>query len=159
MEVKDLHVSFNTYAGKVRAVRGVGFELNKGESLAFVGESGCGKTVTAKSVLRLLKPPFAVIEEGSQILYKGQDVVHMDKKALSNYRGAEVSMIFQDPMTSLNPTMKVGRQIMESLQIHKKLDKKAAMEEAIHLLKLVNIPSPETRVNNYPHEMSGGMHR
>ncbi|MCI8478683.1 MAG: ABC transporter ATP-binding protein [Oscillospiraceae bacterium] len=157
LEVKDLHVSFNTYAGKVRAVRGVGFELNKGESLAFVGESGCGKTVTAKSVLRLLKPPFAVIEEGSQILYKGQDVVHMDKKALSNYRGAEVSMIFQDPMTSLNPTMKVGRQIMESLQIHKKLDKKAAMEEAIHLLKLVNIPSPETRVNNYPHEMSGGM--
>lgn len=157
LEVNNLQVSFNTYAGEVKAVRGVSFELNKGETLAFVGESGCGKTVTAKAILRLLKPPFAVIKEGSEILYNGQDVVTMDKKDLNRYRGEEVSMIFQDPMTSLNPTMKIGRQIMESLQIHKGMDKKQAREEAIHLLKLVNIPSPEARVDCYPHELSGGM--
>ena len=157
LEVKDLHVSFNTYAGEVKAVRGVSFTLNKGETLAFVGESGCGKTVTAKAILRLLKPPFAEIKEGSEIRYQGQDVVHMDKKTLSNYRGEEVSMIFQDPMTSLNPTMKIGKQIMESLKIHKHLNKEEARKEAIELLRLVNIPSPETRVDSYPHELSGGM--
>ena len=140
LEVKDLSVSFNTYAGEVKAVRGVSFELNRGETLAFVGESGCGKTVTAKSILRLLKPPFAVIKEGSQITCDGK-----------------VSMIFQDPMTSLNPTMTVGKQIMESLRIHRHLSKKEAREEAIRMLKMVNIPSAEKRVDSYPHEMSGGM--
>ena len=134
LEVKDLSVSFNTYAGEVKAVRGVSFELNRGETLAFVGESGCGKTVTAKSILRLLKPPFAVIKEGSKITCDGQD-----------------------PMTSLNPTMTVGKQIMESLRIHRHLDKKQAREEAIKMLKMVNIPSPEKRIDSYPHEMSGGM--
>lgn len=157
LEVKNLNVSFNTYAGEVKAVRGVSFAVNKGETLAFVGESGCGKTVTAKAILRLLKPPFAVIKEGSEILYNGVDVVHMDKKALDHYRGEEVSMIFQDPMTSLNPTMKIGMQIMESLKIHKQMNKKQAREEAIRILRLVNIPSPETRVDSYPHELSGGM--
>lgn len=124
LEVKDLSVSFNTYAGEVKAVRGVSFELNRGETLAFVGESGCGKTVTAKSILRLLKPPFAVIKEGSKITCDGKDVLSLNKKELCEFRGDEVSMIFQDPMTSLNPTMTVGKQIMESLRIHRHLDKK-----------------------------------
>lgn len=157
LEVENLNVSFNTYAGEVKAVRGVSFELSKGETLAFVGESGCGKTVTAKSILRLLKPPFAVIKPESKIVCNGKDVLKMSEKELCDFRGDEVGMIFQDPMTSLNPTMTVGKQIMESLMIHKKLDKKAAREEAIKMLKLVNIPSPEKRIDNYPHEMSGGM--
>ena len=157
LEVENLNVSFNTYAGEVKAVRGVSFELSRGETLAFVGESGCGKTVTAKSILRLLKPPFAVIKPESKIVCNGKDVLKMNKKELCEFRGDEVGMIFQDPMTSLNPTMTVGKQIMESLMIHKKLDKKAAREEDIKMLKLVNIPSPEKRIDNYPHEMSGGM--
>ncbi len=157
LKVENLNVSFNTYAGEVKAVRGVSFELSKGETLAFVGESGCGKTVTAKSILRLLKPPFAVIKPESEIICNGKDVLKMSEKELCEFRGDEVGMIFQDPMTSLNPTMTVGDQIMESLMIHKKLDKKAAREEAIGMLKTVNIPSPEKRIDNYPHEMSGGM--
>ena len=157
LEVENLSVSFNTYAGEVKAVRGVSFELNRGETLAFVGESGCGKTVTAKSILRLLKPPFAVIKEGSKITCDGKDVLSLNKKELCEFRGDEVSMIFQDPMTSLNPTMTVGKQIMESLRIHRHLDKKQAREEAIKMLKMVNIPSPEKRIDSYPHEMSGGM--
>lgn len=157
LEVDNLNVSFNTYAGEVKAVRGVSFELSKGETLAFVGESGCGKTVTAKSILRLLKPPFAVIKPESRIVCNGKDVLKMSEKELCEFRGDEVGMIFQDPMTSLNPTMTVGKQIMESLMIHKKLDKKAAREEAVNMLKMVNIPSPEKRIDNYPHEMSGGM--
>lgn len=157
LKVDNLNVSFNTYAGEVKAVRGVSFELSKGETLAFVGESGCGKTVTAKSILRLLKPPFAVIKPESEIICNGKDVLKMSEKELCEFRGDEVGMIFQDPMTSLNPTMTVGDQIMESLMIHKKLDKKAAREEAIGMLKTVNIPSPKKRIDNYPHEMSGGM--
>ncbi len=157
LEVENLNVSFNTYAGEVKAVRGVSFELSKGETLAFVGESGCGKTVTAKSILRLLKPPFAVIKPESKILCNGKDVLKMSEKELCEFRGDEVGMIFQDPMTSLNPTMTVGKQIMESLMIHKKLDKGAAKAEAVNMLKMVNIPSPEKRIDNYPHEMSGGM--
>lgn len=157
LEVDNLNVSFNTYAGEVKAVRGVSFELGKGETLAFVGESGCGKTVTAKSILRLLKPPFAVIKPESRIVCNGKDVLKMGEKELCEFRGDEVGMIFQDPMTSLNPTMTVGKQIMESLMIHKKLNKNAAREEAINMLKMVNIPSPEKRIDNYPHEMSGGM--
>ena len=157
LEVKDLSVSFTSDAGEVKAVRGVSFELNRGETLAFVGESGCGKTVTAKSILRLLKPPFAVIKEGSKITCDGKDVLSLNKKELCEFRGDEVSMIFQDPMTSLNPTMTVGKQIMESLRIHRHLDKKQAREEAIKMLKMVNIPSPEKRIDSYPHEMSGGM--
>ncbi len=157
LEVKDLNISFHTYAGEVKAVRGVNFYLNKGETLAIVGESGCGKTVTAKAILRLLKTPPAEIKEGSEILFDGEDVVQMDKKRLLSYRGEDVAMIFQDPMTSLNPTMTVGKQIMETLQIHKKMNKKEAQEEAIRLLKLVNIPNAEQRIKQYPHELSGGM--
>ena len=157
LEVKDLRVSFNTYAGEVRAVRGVDFDLHQGETLCFVGESGCGKTVTSKAILRLLQPPFATIKEGSQILFRGEDVLQMDKKRLRNYRGNDVSMIFQDPMTSLNPTMTCGKQIMESLLLHKNMTKAQAREEAIHTLELVKIPDAAKRMDDYPHQMSGGM--
>lgn len=157
LDVENLQVSFHTYAGEVKAVRGVSFELKKGETLAFVGESGCGKTVTAKAIMRLLKPPFAEIKPESKIICNGKDVLKLSTKELSDFRGNEVSMIFQDPMTSLNPTMKVGQQIMESLMLHKKLNKQDAREEAIEMLRMVNIPSPEKRVDQYPHEMSGGM--
>ena len=157
LEVKNLQVSFNTYAGEVKAVRGVSFHLNSGETLAFVVESGCGKNVTAKSILRLLEPPFVTIKEGSEIIYDGRDIIKMNNKELQEYRGSDVSMIFQDPMTSLNPTMTVGNQIMESLILHKKLDKKQARAEAIEILRMVNIPDPEKRIDVYPHEMSGGM--
>ena len=157
LDVENLQVSFHTYAGEVKAVRGVSFELNEGETLAFVGESGCGKTVTAKAIMRLHPTNTTEIKEGSKIIYRDQDVLAMSKKELSNYRGNEVSMIFQDPMTSLNPTMTVGKQIMEGLILHRGLDKKAAREEAIKMLKLVKIPDAEKRVDAYPHEMSGGM--
>lgn len=157
LDVENLQVSFHTYAGEVKAVRGVSFELNEGETLAFVGESGCGKTVTAKAIMRLHPTNTTEIKEGSKIIYRDQDVLAMSKKELSNYRGNEVSMIFQDPMTSLNPTMTVGKQIMEGLILHRGLDKKAAREEAINMLKLVKIPDAEKRVDAYPHEMSGGM--
>lgn len=157
LEVENLQISFHTYAGEVKAVRGVSFELNAGETLAFVGESGCGKTVTAKSIMRLLQRPFAEIKDGSKIIYKGQDVLAMNKKELQKYRGNEVSMIFQDPMTSLNPTMTVGKQIMENLILHRNLDKKAARSEAIHMLEMVKIPDPQKRIDAYPHQLSGGM--
>ena len=157
LTVKDLRVSFNTYAGEVKAVRGVNFELSPGETLCFVGESGCGKTVTAKALLRLLQPPFAVIKEGSQILFNGEDVLQMSKKRLQEYRGDDVSMIFQDPMTSLNPTMTCGKQIMEGLILHRNMTKAQAREAAIETLRLVKIPDPEKRVDNYPHQLSGGM--
>ena len=157
LDVENLQVSFHTYAGEVKAVRGVSFELNEGETLAFVGESGCGKTVTAKAIMRLHPTNTTEIKEGSKIIYRDQDVLAMSKKELSNYRGNEVSMIFQDPMTSLNPTMTVGKQIMEGLILHRGLDKKAAREEAINMLKLVKIPDAEKRIDAYPHEMSGGM--
>ncbi len=157
LSVKNLRVSFNTYAGEVKAVRGVDFELASGETLAFVGESGCGKTVTAKALLRLHQPPFAVIKEGSQILFDGQDVMQMNKKQLQQYRGNEASMIFQDPMTSLNPTMTCGKQIMEGLILHRGMDKARARDAAIETLRLVKIPDPEKRADDYPHQLSGGM--
>lgn len=158
LEVKDLHVSFHTYAGEVKAVRGVDFDLHEGESLAIVGESGCGKTVTAKSIMKLLKEPPAEIKEGSSIIYNGtEDVVKMSKKRLMSYRGADVSMIFQDPMTSLNPTMTIGKQIMEALKIHEGMNNKEARAKTVELLETVNIPNAEERVDDYPHQLSGGM--
>lgn len=157
LTVNNLRVSFNTYVGEVQAVRGVSFELEAGETLAFVGESGCGKTVTAKALMRLLQEPFGTIKEGSEIIYKGQDVLAMDKKRLQKYRGNDIAMIFQDPMTSLNPTMTCGKQIMESLMLHKRLNKEDARAEAIEMLRMVEIPDPEKRVDAYPHQLSGGM--
>lgn len=157
LEVKNLGVSYHTYAGEIQSVRGVSFEVNQGETLAIVGESGCGKTVTAKSLIRLIQTPPGEIKTGSEILFKGVDILKMSEEALRHFRGAEISMIFQDPMTSLNPTMTIGKQIAESLIIHRNMKKHEAIEESIRLLKLVNISDAEKRVHQYPHEFSGGM--
>ena len=157
LEVKNLRVSYHTYAGEVQSVRGVDFDLNKGEALAIVGESGCGKTVTAKSIMRLIQVPPGEIKEGTIINFDGKDVLAMNEDELRQLRGGDVSMIFQDPMTSLNPTMKVGHQIGESLMIHRGMSKKEAFDEAVKMLELVNIPNARRRANQYPHEFSGGM--
>ncbi|CAM2776109.1 ABC transporter ATP-binding protein [Hathewaya histolytica] len=157
LEVKDLEVSFHTYAGEVKSVRGVSFELNKGETLAVVGESGCGKTVTSKAIMRLIPEPPGEIKKGSKILFEGKNILDMSKNELRNLRGSEISMIFQDPMTSLNPTMTVGKQIAESLIIHRGMKKKEALEEAIKMLTLVGLPNADKRAKQYPHEFSGGM--
>lgn len=157
LEVNNLSVSFHTYAGEVKAVRGINFSLDKGETLALVGESGCGKTVTAKALMRLNPEPPGEIKKGSSVKYDGEEVLNMSKERLKKLRGAEISMIFQDPMTSLNPTMKIGDQIAESLKIHNKLNKKESLDRAAKMLATVNIPEPKERINNYPHEFSGGM--
>ncbi|WML37204.1 ABC transporter ATP-binding protein [Clostridium sp. OS1-26] len=157
LEVKNLRVSYHTYAGEVQSVRGVDFYLNKGETLAIVGESGCGKTVTAKSLMRLIQTPPGEIKKESKILFNGKNILDMPEKELKKLRGEEISMIFQDPMTSLNPTAKVGDQIAESLIIHRGMSKAEALKEAEKMLKLVNIPNAEKRIKQYPHEFSGGM--
>lgn len=156
LEVKDLKVSFQTYGGTVQAVRGVSFDLHKGETLAIVGESGSGKSVTSQTLMKLIPMPPGKIT-GGQILFNGEDLVPKSDKEMESIRGKEISMIFQDPMTSLNPTMKIGNQIMEGLIKHQKVSKADAKKRAIELLKLVGIPMPESRVNQYPHEFSGGM--
>jgi oligopeptide transport system ATP-binding protein len=156
LEVKDLNISFHTFAGEVKAIRGVSFDLYKGETLAIVGESGSGKSVTTKAVMRLLPESNSEIKEG-QILFDGKDLTKLKDKQMQVIRGHDISMIFQDPMTSLNPTMKIGKQIMEPLIKHQKMNKLAAKERAVDLLKLVGIPKPEIRVDQYPHQFSGGM--
>jgi oligopeptide transport system ATP-binding protein len=157
LEVKNLRVSFHTYAGEVQAVRGVSFNLYKNETLAIVGESGCGKSVTAMSLMRLIPIPPAEIKPGSEILYKGKDVIGMPERDLEKLRGSEISLIFQNSMTSLNPTMKIGHQIAENLILHKNIKPSQAFEEAIKMLELVRIPNAEKRAHQYPHEFSGGM--
>jgi oligopeptide transport system ATP-binding protein len=158
LEVKDLKVSFHTYAGEVHAVRGVTFNLKKGEALAIVGESGCGKSVTSQAIMRLIATPPGEIKKGSSIIFDGKtDIAKLTDKQMEDIRGSEMGMIFQDPMTSLNPTMKIGRQIAEGLIKHQGLSKQAARERAIEMLRLVGIPNPEGRVDNYPHQFSGGM--
>ncbi len=158
LEVKNLHVYFKTYAGIVQAVRGVDFYLNRGETLAIVGESGCGKTVTVKAIMGLLPKEQAIInKDEAEINFKGENLLNYSEEEMSRIRGKRISMIFQDPMTSLNPTMKVGNQIAESIVIHEKKTKKEAKKEALKMLKLVNIPNAEKRVNQYPFEFSGGM--
>ena len=156
LDINNLDISFNTYAGEVKAVRGVSFEVYEGESLALVGESGCGKTVTSKAILQIL-PSTAVVKKDSSINYCGEEVLTMNRERMKQYKGSDVAMIFQDPMTSLNPTMKIGKQIMESILLHTKMSKEEAKQEAIRLLKTVNIPNAEERVNQFPHELSGGM--
>ena len=156
IDVNNLNISFNTYAGEVKAVRGVSFEVYEGESLALVGESGCGKTVTSKAILQIL-PSTTVIKKDSSIKYCGEEVLTMSKERMKQYKGSDVAMIFQDPMTSLNPTMKIGKQIMESILLHTKMSKEEARQEAVRLLQTVNIPNAAERVNQYPHELSGGM--
>jgi len=156
LEVKDLYVSFDTYAGEVQAVRGVSFHLNKAEAIAIVGESGCGKSVTAQSIMKLIPMPPGRIKSGN-IIFNGVDITNFSDKKMEAIRGSEIGMIFQDPMTSLNPTMMVGKQIAEGLIKHQHLSKKDAMEKAVEMLKLVGIPNPDKRANQYPHEFSGGM--
>jgi oligopeptide transport system ATP-binding protein len=156
LEVKDLYISFHTFGGEVQAIRGVSFDLFKGETLAIVGESGSGKSVTTKSIMRLLPESNSEIKAG-KILFDGKDIAKLSNKAMQKIRGKDISMIFQDPMTSLNPTMKVGKQIMEPIVKHQNLSKSAAKERAIDLLRLVGIPQPEARFNQYPHQFSGGM--
>ena len=157
LEVKNLKVSYHTYAGEVQAVRGVTFDLNKGECLAIVGESGCGKTVTSKTIMGLIQTPPGEIKQDSEILFEGKNILKFSEKQWRNYRGKEASMIFQDPMTSLNPTMKVGYQIAENLMIHSGMKKAEALIEATRTLELVNIPNARERINQYPHQFSGGM--
>lgn len=156
LEVKDLKINFKTYAGLVRAVRGVNFDLKEGETLAIVGESGSGKSVTSNALMKLIPQPPGIYESG-QILFNGRDLVPLSDKEMSKVRGNEIAMIFQDPMTSLNPTMKVGRQITEVILQHKKVSRAEAKKRAIQLLTQVGIPFPEKRYNQYPHEFSGGM--
>ncbi|QGQ44664.1 ABC transporter ATP-binding protein [Metabacillus sediminilitoris] len=156
LEVKDLHISFHTYSGEVQAIRGVNFDLFKGETLAIVGESGSGKSVTTKTIMRLLPESNSEIKNG-EILFDGKDLAKLSNKAMQKIRGKDISMIFQDPMTSLNPTMKIGKQIIEPIVKHQNLSKAAAKDRAIDILRLVGIPQPEVRFNQYPHQFSGGM--
>ena len=157
LEVKNLRVSYHTYAGEVKAVRGVQFSLEKGQALAIVGESGCGKSVTAKSIMGLIKAPQGEIKENSEILYHGENILKYNKKQWQHYKGGECAIIFQDALASLNPTMRVGKQIMENLMAHKHMDRQTAAKEAVEMLRRVGIPEPEKRVKQYPHQFSGGM--
>lgn len=158
LEVKNLHVSFKTYVGVAQAVRGVDFHLNKGETLAIVGESGCGKTVTAKAIMGLLPSPQSIIgKDGSEINFGGKNLLNFNEAEMAKVRGRQISMIFQDPMTSLNPTMKIGDQIAESIFIHDKVSMHEARNQALRMLELVKIPNAKQRLKQYPFEFSGGM--
>ena len=156
LEVKNLKTFFYTDAGVVKAVDGVSFDLKFGETLGIVGETGSGKSVTALSILRLIQQPPGKIVDG-EILFDGKDLLKINKGKLQNYRGNRISMIFQDPMTSLNPVYTIGNQIMESITIHRKLKKKDIIKESLKLLEMVEIPEPMKRLNSYPYEFSGGM--
>ncbi len=155
VEVKNLELSFHTFAGEVKAIQGVNFEVYKGETLAIVGESGSGKSVTTKSIMRLL-PKSSTEYKNGEILFGGRDLLKISEKEMQKVRGKDISMIFQDPMTSLNPTMTIGNQIMEPLLKHQKLSKTEARKKSIELLTLVGMPKPEMRMKQYPHQFSGG---
>ena len=156
LEVKDLSVSFNTYAGEVKALRNISFSVSRGETLAIVGESGSGKSVAVQTVMRLIPMPPGEIKSG-EILFDGEDLVKVSDERMRQLRGGKIGMIFQDPMTSLNPSIRVGKQIMEGILIHKKVSKKEAQKQAVEMLRKVGIPKPEERFKQYPHEYSGGM--
>ncbi len=156
LEVKNLATHFTTRDGIVKAVDGVSFSLESGKTLAVVGESGSGKSVTALSIMRLVQEPQGKIVSG-EVLFKGDDVLQMNDRRVRELRGDRIAMIFQDPMTSLNPVFKVGRQIGESLMLHKGMSRKQALERAVELLEMVGIPHPRDRANDYPHQFSGGM--
>ncbi|WP_192597179.1 dipeptide ABC transporter ATP-binding protein [Sporosarcina limicola] len=156
LTVENLRVSFRTYEGEVQAVRGVSFELFEGETLAIVGESGSGKSVMSKSLMGLIPQPPGEITDGC-IMYQGKDILKNSQKEWRNLRGSEISIIFQDPMTSLNPTMTIKNQIMEGIIKHQKISRKEAEKKTVELLGLVGIKNPEEKLNNYPHQFSGGM--
>lgn len=155
VEVHDLKTYFHTAAGTAKAVDGVSFTLDRGKTLAIVGESGSGKSVTASSLMRLLPKTGRI--EGGTVEFDGHDIVHATDAELRQLRGKDISMIFQDPMTALDPVFKVGSQMIENIRIHDGLDKAAARERAIEMLRLVSIPNPEKRMDSYPYELSGGM--
>ena len=155
LEVKNLKTSFKTHIGDVQSVRGVSFHLNKGEALGVVGESGCGKSVTMMTIMRLLGENAKI--EAETITFDDKDITKPTEKLMQTIRGNDMSMIFQDPLTSLNPLFTIGDQLTEHLIKHKKISKKEAKEKAIKMLDMVGIPSPEKRLKQYPHEFSGGM--
>ncbi|WP_078381723.1 ABC transporter ATP-binding protein [Sutcliffiella halmapala] len=156
LEVKNLRTSFFTDEGEVKAVDGVDFSIEKGKTIGIVGESGSGKSITSLSIMRLLQEPAGKVV-GGEIIFKGENLLDKSKKQMMQIRGNNVSMIFQEPMTSLNPTLTCGEQIAESIRIHQKLGRKNAWVKAIDMLRLVGIPSPEKRAKQYPFELSGGM--
>ena len=155
LEVKNLRTQFPTRAGLVRSVDGVSFSIGEGELLGLVGESGCGKSITALSIMRLISSPGKIV--GGSIKFKGEELTTATDDRLRAIRGNDIAMVFQDPMTSLNPVFTVGEQIAEAVRLHRKLDKKKAWQAAIESMKEVSIPSPERRANDYPHQLSGGM--
>ncbi len=155
LEVKDLHTFFQTREGLVRAVDGVSFQLDDGELLGLVGESGCGKSITALSIMRLIAPPGKIA--AGEVLFEGRDLLHLSNTEMRHVRGNDVAMIFQDPMTSLNPVFTVGEQIAEALRLHRKLSRQDARQAAVQAMREVSIPDPELRANDYPHQLSGGM--
>ncbi|HEY7123245.1 MAG TPA: ABC transporter ATP-binding protein [Ktedonobacterales bacterium] len=157
LEVQDLKTHFHTRSGVVKAVDGVGLSINEGETLGIVGESGSGKSVTALSIMRLVATPPAKIDEDSKILFRGDDILDMDDEELHALRGGKISMIFQDPMTSLNPVFTVGFQITETIKTHLKISTKEAKDRTIEMMQKVRIPDARRRVSSYPHEFSGGM--
>lgn len=156
-DIRDLRIHFPTRRGVVEAVRGVSFYMDQGECVALVGESGCGKSVTARSLMGLTEVTGGRCQPGSQILCHGENILDYSKKQWQSYRGREAAMIFQDAMTSLNPTMQIGHQIAECYRFHQKIGRKEALEKAAEMLALVGISDPETALRRYPHEFSGGM--
>jgi oligopeptide transport system ATP-binding protein len=156
LAIRNLSISFRTYLGVVHAVRKVSFNIKKGETVAIVGESGCGKSVTAAAIMGLIPRPPGVIEEG-EIWFAGENLLTKSAKEMEKIRGVEIGMIFQDPMTSLNPTMRIGKQITEGLIKHQRLSSKQAYQRAVEMLSLVGISDPEARMGQYPHAFSGGM--
>ena len=156
LQVKDLQTSFFTPEGEVRAIDGVSFEIGEGKTLGLVGESGCGKSVTSLSIMRLIpSPPGKIV--GGEIFYRGRDLLRLNNEQMRKIRGNEISMIFQEPMTSLNPVFTVGNQIGEAIQLHQGLGKRETRKKTIEMLRLVKIADPESRVDSYPHQLSGGM--
>ena len=156
LEVKELRTNFYTDEGVVKAVNGLSYHINKGECVGLVGESGCGKSVSAMSLLRLIPYPPGVIE-GGEINFKGRNILELSEEEIQEIRGNKISMIFQEPSTSLNPVLSIERQLTESLELHRAMKRTDAKEEAIRLLELVGIPDPERRTVDYPHQFSGGM--
>jgi len=154
--VKNLKVSFTTREKELVAVRGISYQLNQGETLALVGESGCGKTVSALSILKLVQEPPGKIFSG-EIIFDGTDLLRLTKKELQDRRGRDIAMIFQDPMTSMNPVLTIGEQITETLLRHTTLSRKEAKDKSLNLLEQVEIPSPKHKLDQYPHQLSGGM--
>ena len=157
LEVKNLKVSFNVGKKKLTAVENVEFSLAKGKVIGIVGESGCGKSVTATSILRLVPPAVSIIDEDSQILFDGEDLVKAPEARMREIRGNEISMIFQEPMSALNPSMRIDKQMIETIRLHQDMTKEQALAHAADMLKKVGIPDPARVLKNYPHQLSGGM--